>query len=153
MNQQLLTYLRDRAGAAVVTGLIGGGILGAAVGVLLSSYAEERREVLHAKMEVLRKIAANRCALSEPDPMSEMKIPMAEALNEAFVVFNDSPQVVAALANFRSAAVKSSAARQDAELQANKTAQLLDAIRAMSSDVGVIIRDPREIQQTICINP
>jgi hypothetical protein len=127
------------------------GIVGAAATVWLTSSAEERQEVRRAKMEVLRKIAANRCALAEPNPMSEMKIPMAEALNEAFVVFNDSPHVVAALANFRRASAPSNAVGQGAELQANKNVYFFDAIRAMSSDVGVTISDQREIEVPFCI--
>jgi hypothetical protein len=131
-----------------VDGLISGGIVagivGGILGVWLTSSAQEGQEVRRAKMEVLRKIAANRCALSDSNPMSEMRIPMAEAMNEAFVVFNDSPDVVAALARFRTAT------GQGGEPQANKTGHLLEAIRAMSSNVGVTIRDQREIEQTIC---
>jgi hypothetical protein len=148
--QNLRTVLGKLVNGNFASGIVVG-IVGAAATVWLTSSAEERQEVRRAKMEVLRKIAANRCALSDSNPITEMRIPMAEALNEAFVVFNGSPHVVAALANFRLAAAKSSAAGQGAEPQANKTVYLLDAIRAMSSDVGVKISDQREIEQTICI--
>jgi hypothetical protein len=70
---------------------------------LIGNYFEDGRELHRAKVDVLRKVAGGRCATAAL-PMAEVKGQFFEGLNEAFVVFNDSKEVIDALMRFNDAA-------------------------------------------------
>src|SRR5262245_56919072 len=76
----------------ILVGLIAA--LGAGVLVFLVQYCfESHRNVVEVKSGVIRKLAATRGGATTP-PVIESKPAFIEALNEATVVFADSPEVI-----------------------------------------------------------
>jgi hypothetical protein len=84
------------------------------------------REVLlrRTKIEVLRKIAGNRAAVSD-DPVLEQLPRFLEGLNEVMIVFADSADVSTALVEY-----------EGALNTANHNGRLTDLFKAICRDVG-----------------
>ena len=70
-------------------------LLSGIIGVLASAYHYRRYDAAKLKRDVFRRLAGNRHLLTI-DPCDAKEEPFI-ALNEAFIVFADSPEVIAAL--------------------------------------------------------
>jgi len=78
-----------------ITVTIASSLLSGIIGVAVSAWYYRRHDALKLKRDVFRRLAGNRHLLVAVP--CEAKGEPFVALNEAFIVFNDSPKVVAAL--------------------------------------------------------
>lgn len=102
---------------ALITGLIG---------ALVSSWIYIRRDNRMFKVQTLKKFAANRYHL--------MGDKFTEALNEIFVVFNDSKDVINELENFHEIVVSGRA-------EGLRKKALINLFKAMCRDTNIKYRD------------
>lgn len=73
-------------------------VVGALVGAGVSEYFHRKYEKRSMKRETLRQFAGNRWMLTETSPLgAEVKKGILTPLNEIFIVFHDSPDVITAL--------------------------------------------------------
>lgn len=72
-------------------------IISGILGVLISTWYYRRYEKRKRKLEVLRKILGGRFYLTKPSTNFEESEYFFTALNEVFIIFNDSDEVVNAL--------------------------------------------------------
>jgi hypothetical protein len=108
--------------SAIILILISG-LFSALVSVVLTNILHERNELYNKKLEVLADFAGNRY-----DIMGEK---FTQALNRAFIIYNNSEEVLLAIKNFH-----------DYTLQNNRSNELanqklLELFKAMCHDLGI----------------
>ncbi len=86
---------------SVVLALLSG-LVGAVCAQLMGTRAQKQMEIRRTKLEVLRKIAGNRAAVTN-QPIPEQRARFFEGLNEVMIVFSDSPKVAQALTDYKAA--------------------------------------------------
>ena len=102
----------------VFASLISSGLIGAMLSVIIYGKREKRR----FKVDTLKKLAASRYDVTSDE--------FRKALNEIFVVFNDSPNVMQTLSEFHQAVVGK---------QADKVVEdgLMKLFKVMCKDAGI----------------
>ena len=134
----------DPSSFALVLALLSG-LVGALLAQLLSNWharklEDERKafEIRRTKLDVLRKIAGNRAAVTSV-PLLDHRSRFFEGLNEVMVVFSDSSQVSTALLNYKAAIGTS-----------NHNDRLIDLFKAVCRDVGI---DPTAFNDSLFLEP
>lgn len=136
--------MTDPSSFALVLALLSG-LVGALLAQLLSNWharklEDERKafEIRRTKLDVLRKIAGNRAAVTSV-PLLDHRSRFFEGLNEVMVVFSDSSQVSTALLNYKAAIGTS-----------NHNDRLIDLFKAVCRDVGI---DPTAFNDSLFLEP
>ena len=141
---QIMGIHMNQIDLSLLTGAVGvfGAIVGAIVGALIAWNLNRKHDEQKQKRDVLRRFVANRYFLTENFVGKSINEPYI-ALNEAFVVFADSPPVISALKKFRQ------------ELKQNQIGHILTLIKAMAiaSKVSIDKLDDDFISHPFTPNP
>jgi len=113
-------------------------VVSGAAGVICAQFLSIWHARKLVKLDVLRKIAGNRAAVSD-NPLLDQRARFFEGLNEVMIVFSDSSEVSKALIEYKAALGTS-----------NHNDRLIDLFKAICQNVGI---NPSAFNDSLFLQP